>query len=136
MLSMCTRIIKRQFLKIHNVSLGKYTKHCLYNKMFKFLRYLLICPYCDQRFNDQKNIRLVFKIIEVTAQKIKCLTYKMSTFANAWYVPFGSEYLIIAKAIRLIFMIIKLTAQKIKRKLRVIQEIIPVSGKILKGSKV
>ena len=32
-------------------------------------------------------------------------------------------------------MIIKLTAQKIKRKLRVIQEIIPVSGKVLKGSK-
>ena len=32
-------------------------------------------------------------------------------------------------------MIIKLTAQKIKRKLRVIQEIISVSGKILKGSK-
>ena len=133
MLSMCTRIIKRQLLKVHNVSLGMYTKHCLYNKMFKFIRYLLICPYCDQRFNDQK--RLVFKIIEVTAQMIKCLTYKMFKLANAWYVSFGSEYLIITKAIRLIFIIIKLTAQKIKRKLRVIQEIIPVSGKILKGSR-
>lgn len=31
-------LLKRQFLKIHNVSLGMYTKHCLYNKMFKFVK--------------------------------------------------------------------------------------------------
>ena len=37
----------------------------------------------SQKFNDQKNIRLVFKIIEVTAQKIKCLTYKMFKLASA-----------------------------------------------------
>ena len=128
MLSMCTRIIKRQFLKIHNVSLGMYTKLCLYNKMFKFVKVSFDMSLLWPKIQWSKKYK-------TRIQKIKCLTYKMFKLASAWFVPFGSEYLIITKAIRLIFMIIKLTAQKIKRKLRVIQEIIPVSGKILKGSK-